>query len=61
MDFHGSWKSHTFQTDTFHDPWKGSYSLAFISWVMKFLIAYEIPMKAQLKTHESVQLTVAQK
>ena len=28
---------------------------------MKFLIAHEIPMKAQLKTHESVQLTVAQK
>ena len=24
-------------------------------------IAHEIPMKAQLKTHESVQLTVAQK
>ena len=45
----------------FHDPWKGSYSLACISWVMKFLIAHEIPMKAQLKTHESVQLTVAQK
>ena len=33
---------------------------ACISWVMKFLIAHEIPMKAQLKTHESVQLTVAQ-
>lgn len=24
-------------------------------------MAHEIPMKAQLKTHESVQLTVAQK
>ena len=61
MDFYGSWKSHIFYTDTFHDPWKGSYSLACISWVMKFLIAHEIPMKAQLKTQESVQLTVAQK
>ena len=61
MDFYGSWKSHIFYTDTFHDPWKGSYSLACISWVIKFRIAHEIPMKAQLKTHQSVQLTVAQK
>ena len=35
--------------------------LACISWVMKVLMAHEIPMKAQLKTHESVQLTLAQK
>ena len=28
---------------------------------MKFLITHEIPMKAQLKTHESVKFTVAQK
>ena len=61
MDFHASWKSHIFQPNTFHDPWKGSYSLACISWVMKVLMAHEIPMKAQLKSHESVQLTVAQK
>ena len=52
MDFHGSWKSHIFYTDTFHDPWKGSYSLACISWLMKGLMAHEIPMKAQLKTHK---------
>ena len=61
MDFHGLWESHTFYTDAFHDPWKGSYSLACISWEMKVLMAHEIPMKAQLKTHESVQLTLAQK
>ena len=36
-------------------------SLACISWVMKVLMAYEIPVKAQLKTPESVQLTLAQK
>ena len=55
---------------------KVSYILdRYISWPLKkqlqpsmyfmgdeiFLIAHEIPMKAQLKTHESVQLTVAQK
>ena len=40
---------------------EGSYTLACISWVMKVLMAHEIPMKAQLKTHESVQLTLAQK
>ena len=28
---------------------------------MKVLMAHEIPMKAQLKTHESVPLTLAQK
>ena len=50
-----------FYSDTFHDPWKGNYSLAYISWVMKVLMANEIPMKAQLKSHESVQLTLAQK
>ena len=60
-DFHGSGKSHMFYSDTFHDPWKGNYSLACISWVMKVLMANEIPMKAQLKSHESVQLTLAQK
>ena len=40
---------------------EGSYTLACISWVMKVLMAHEIPMKAQLKSHGSVQLTVAQK
>ena len=50
---------------------KVSYILdRYISWPLKRQlqpsmyfkgIAYEIPMKAQLKTHESVQLTVAQK
>ena len=60
MDSHGSWKSHIL--DRYISwPWKGSYSLACISWVMKVLMAHEIPIKAQLKTHESVQLTLAQK
>ena len=53
MDFHGSWKSNNYTLDR-HISWplKGSYSLACISWLMKGLMAHEIPMKAQLKTHK---------
>ena len=61
VNFHGSWKSSYILDWYISWPLKGSYSLACISWVMKVLMAHEIPMKVQLKTHESVQLTLAQK
>ena len=64
--FHEPWKVYKAMNMDFHESWnskyildwyilwhlKGSYSLACISWLMKGLMAHEIPMKAQLKTHK---------
>ena len=45
----------------FMTPEKAVTALSCISWVMKVLMAHEIPMKVQLKTPESVLLKLAQK